>query len=80
MPTDDDTPDRVHIAQRRLKGLDDVPVGSQTSGRSFTHLGAVLGFALSLALAVATTTAHAATWTSSTEARLFGKLVAQCPS
>lgn len=56
-----------------------MPVRSRTSRRSFPPLGAVLGFALSLALTVSATLAHAAIWTSSSGARLFAELVSQCP-
>ena len=64
--------------RRRLKGLDEMPVAPKRSSSSSTRLGAHVGYALCLALAVSTTAAHVAIWSSPHAARLFSELVVQC--
>ena len=81
MPTHKDVPDRVRTGwHRRLKGLDEMPAArKRISSPSSSRLGATLGYALCLALAVSTTAAHIAVWSSERAARLFNDLVFQCP-
>ena len=65
--------------RRRLKGLDEMPVARKRTPSSSSRLGAHVGYALCLALAVSTTAAHVAIWSSTHAERLFSELVAQCP-
>ena len=80
MATHKDVPERPRTRRhRRLKGLDEMPAARKRNSPQSSRLSTNLGCTLSLALAVSTTAAHIAIWSSSHAARLFGELVARCP-